>query len=105
MREFGWAEEKILNGGYYKAHRYWSVLREIKANDLHDQTVAHMAPHLTPEGQKEIFDSLQARQPRRHPPIDDKMPDEIAKKFEKHWNEIDRKQKHAGSKSKASRRN
>ena len=93
MREFGWSLEYVLKGGYFKAHRCWTMLSELKAGDFFELGAISSIPYLSDEARNNIFENLKRRQPRRHPPIEETVPTEMMEKFKKQWDEVERKQK------------
>lgn len=85
MREYGLKVEEIINGGYFKAHRLWDVLNEIKTHNLFEAACAITVPHMNEEGRTQFFESLKERQPRRYPRLAPQylMPPEVWEKFKK----------------------
>ena len=84
MREYGMTVDAVLNGGYFKAHRLWDILNEIKSQNLFEVAVVTSSPHMTDQGREEFFSSLKERQPRRHPrtPLG-QMPFDVWEKFKR----------------------
>jgi len=78
----GQSVKDILNGGYFEAHRVWSILSEINSKNLFDLSIATSIPHLTEEARQQHFDFLKTMQPRRYPIFHDQaMPKELMNEF------------------------
>lgn len=97
-RELGRDVKDVLEDGYFKNHRTWDILNEIKARETFESGIVASVPHLTEEARQEFYNNLEERQPRRKPPSVE-MPVEVHAEFVRKWAEIDGRRKQTRNRS------
>jgi hypothetical protein len=86
-RSMGRDIEDVLNDGYFKVHRTWDILNELRSRDLFEFSIAMLTPHLNDDARQQHFETLKELQPRRYPPASTfAMPPELAKEFAQGFN-------------------